>query len=114
MDRKQRAPRRSRARWAALVTAYEASGMSQRAFCLQQQVSPSTFGRWISRLGTSTTTPLAPVTRPAALFVEVQLPVASTTPLMRVQVGELSVEFDTLVPPAWVAELAALREAKRC
>jgi hypothetical protein len=42
--------RRSRAQWRALVSAYEASGQSQREFCAQHEVSVSGLRHWQGRL----------------------------------------------------------------
>jgi hypothetical protein len=42
--------RRTRAQWRALVAGYEASGVSQRAFCEQRGVALSTFRYWRARL----------------------------------------------------------------
>ncbi|WP_295389465.1 hypothetical protein [uncultured Thiodictyon sp.] len=41
---------RSTAQWRALVGAYEASGLSARAFCAQRGVAQSTFYHWCRRL----------------------------------------------------------------
>lgn len=42
--------RRSRAQWRALVVGYEASGLSQRAFCERRGVALSTFRHWREQL----------------------------------------------------------------
>jgi hypothetical protein len=42
--------RRTRAQWRALVAGYEASGVSQRAFCERRGVALSTFRYWRARL----------------------------------------------------------------
>ena len=55
--------------WQALVEEFEASGLSQRAFCQEAGVSYGTFTRWRRRLlGTCTRIP--PTLPPADLFVE--------------------------------------------
>jgi hypothetical protein len=41
---------RSPTQWRALVDAYEASGLSARAFCAQRGVAQSTFYHWRRRL----------------------------------------------------------------
>ncbi|WP_295446244.1 hypothetical protein [uncultured Thiodictyon sp.] len=41
---------RSAAQWRVLVGAYEASGLSVRAFCAQRGVAQSTFYQWLRRL----------------------------------------------------------------
>ena len=46
----EKATRRSEAEWTALMTAYEASDLSQREFCQVNEVAYSTFGYWRKRL----------------------------------------------------------------
>ena len=46
----QRRIHRSPEQWQALLDQYETSGLSQRAFCRQADLSYSTFSRWRRRL----------------------------------------------------------------
>ena len=46
----QRRIHRSPEQWQALLNQYEASGLSQRAFCQQAGLSYGTFSRWRRRL----------------------------------------------------------------
>jgi len=46
-----RSPRRSQAEWQHILERFEASGMTQAAFCREQGLSVSTFGYWKRRLG---------------------------------------------------------------
>ena len=114
METTSRAPRRSPQSWEATIEAFENSGLSQSAFCRQSGIKPSSLHRWLSRLRPRHDDPAPLIRAERPHFVEIELPAPAPAALMRVQVGELTVEFDTLVPPAWVAELAALREARRC
>ncbi len=90
--------------WSAQVAAWRSSGLSQRAFCEQRGLSPSTFGKWRRRLVHERSEALVSVKRPE--FVAVEVPVQAK-PLVRVSLGVVTVDFETLPPPAWVAELAA-------
>ena len=99
---------KGRSWWAAQLKAFESSGMSQRAFCKQRALSYSTFAKWRRRIREEG----ALVVSEAPRFIEVELPVESK-PLVRLVVGTLTVDFETLPPPGWFAQLAAL-EAERC
>ncbi len=46
-----RSPRRSQAEWQRILERFEASGLTQAAFCREQGLSLSTFGYWKRRLG---------------------------------------------------------------
>lgn len=96
--------------WAAQIAAFERSGLSQRAFCETRGLSKSTFAKWRRRVQADATALAVADERPQ--FVELELP-AVAAPLVRVSIGRLHVDFETLPPPAWVAELAAC-EASRC
>lgn len=106
---KRRAKRMGSSWWAAQVEAQERSGESQRVFCEARGLSITSLARWRRRLRDE---PTALAVRHAPRFVEVELPVVSG-PLVRVSVGTLTLDFETLPPPGWVSQLAAL-EAERC
>lgn len=42
--------RRSAEEWRAIMADYEASGLSQEAFCVQESLAMSTFSKWRKRL----------------------------------------------------------------
>lgn len=108
---KRRGKRMGRSWWAAQVAAQKRSGLSQQAFCKARGVSLSSFARWRkSLLSEDEPRELAVVEEPAR-FVELELPMQPTKPLVRVSLGAVTVDFEILPPPAWVAELA---EAARC
>ena len=100
---------RGKSWWAAQVAAQQASGVTQREFCASRGLSPSSFARWKRRIRDEEA---AVVVAERSRFIELDVP-ALSTPLVRVNVGRLRVDFETLPPPAWVAELAAY-EAARC
>jgi hypothetical protein len=43
--------RRSAEQWQEIMTAYEASGLTQESFCIRESLAPSTFYTWRQRLG---------------------------------------------------------------
>ncbi len=106
---KRRSKWMGRSWWAAQIEAQERSGQSQRVFCEARGLSISSLARWRRRLRVEST---ALAVRESPQFVEVELPVASG-PLVRVIVGTVTVDFETLPPPGWVSQLAALG-AQRC
>ena len=110
---KRRGKRRGRSWWAAQVAAQARSGLSQRAFCEARGVSLSSFARWRKRLQVEDEPRELAVVEEPVRFVEVELPVQPAKPLVRVSLGAVTVDFETLPPPAWVAELVAC-EATRC
>ncbi len=60
--------RRSAEQWHELFTEYEASGLSQSAFCQQRGLAIATFSKWLARLRDSGEL----VRTPSSGFVEVQ------------------------------------------
>lgn len=104
--RKHSTRSRGQSWWAAQMKAYEQSGMTQRTFCEEHGLAYSTFSSWRRRLSRENAVVLA-----APRFVEIEIP--QPAPRVRVQLGCVSVDFETLPPPAWVAELAAY-EVSRC
>jgi transposase-like protein len=94
---------KGRSWWSAQLTAWRSSGLSQRAFCERRGINQSTFSKWRRRFA-SETSALVSIAEPR--FVAVELP-AAERPLVRVSLGAVTVDFETLPPPAWVAELAA-------
>ena len=94
---------RGRAYWTPIVEAFlDEPDISQREFCRNRGVSYRNFGRWLRKLR-------AEREKPGSLerqFVEVELPSPPSAPLVRVQLGRVTVDFETLPPPAWIAELA--------
>jgi len=100
--------------WAAQVAAQKRSGLSHRAYCEERGLSLSSFARWRKRLQSEDERVELAVVEEPVRFVEVELPVqVDEKPLVRVSLGAVTVDFETLPPPAWVAELAAY-EAARC
>lgn len=94
---------RGRAYWTPLVHAFlDAPDISQRDFCRRRGISYRNFGRWLRKLRAEREQPASLERR----FLEVELPARPTAPLVRVQIGRVSVDFETLPPPAWIAELA--------
>ena len=98
------AKRRGREFWQRLVDEYERrpKGVTQVEFASKHGVNLGTLQSWLYRLRRDQSA----MTRhkPAPRFIEIETPVA---PLVRVRVGAVCVDFETLPPPAWVAELAS-------
>lgn len=105
MARQQSAPRFHRQPptfWAALVEQYQASGLTLRAFCAQQQLRYLTFQGWRRRLARDAALtrkrPVLPVL--ARVHVTPAEPVASATParyellLRDARVVRLDAHFD--------------------
>lgn len=75
--RTARKPRRSRAQWQRLMSAYEASGQSQQVFCREHDVALSTFARWRRILaGQTAPTAAEPRGEPERLFTELTVPLS--------------------------------------
>lgn len=71
----------ARERRAQIVAAFEASGMTQRAFARREGVNPNTLARWVWLKRR------APLVRPAATpmrFAELKLPSATSTWLFEI------------------------------
>ena len=79
--------RRSRKQWRAIVDQFEASGLSQRAFCEQAGISYGTFARWRRRL----------------MIADVPQPITNTEGDLFVELSEGAAESGT--PPSWDVEL---------
>jgi hypothetical protein len=98
--------------WSAQIGAWERSGLTQADFCRARGLSISSFSNWRSKLlkeerhENPTEAALVRKHPTAAKFITVDIPV-TPAPLVRVSVGSVTVDFDTLPPPAWVAELAS-------
>lgn len=97
--------------WEPIIEEYLAAPTStHREFTEPRGLKLRTFRRWLRKLRRERE---GAVVKRRSEFVEVELP-TSSAPLVRVALGDVSVEFETLPPPAWVAELAAYRESFRC
>ena len=97
--------------WEPIIEEYLAAPTpTHREFTEPRGLKLRTFRRWLLRLRRERQ---GAIVKRTSEFVEVELPQVSV-PLVRVAVGDVSVEFETLPPPAWVAELAAYRESYRC
>ena len=84
--------------WKARVGQWRESGLSQRAFALQQGFPEYQVGYWVRRLG-------APAATPALLPVSIkQAPTAVLTLSLRSPSG-WSVALPASVPASWLAEL---------
>ena len=88
--RAKRQPRRTIQQWQALLTQYEQSGLSQRAFCRESAISYSSFVRWRQRLSSGATGPVD--AGGDGLFIELmnEAPDAPSTPSwdVELQLGE--------------------------
>jgi transposase-like protein len=104
---------RGREQWFALVSEYEGSGLSQRAFARERGVNYHTFSNWLRRYradGEEVVTPVAGFVEVVAVAREM----GSVEPARRCQVvlGAVTVEFAELPPPAWLVEVAAVARAR--
>jgi transposase-like protein len=86
--------RRRRREWAELVTIYDSSDQTLRAFCTAQGINPHTFQYWRRKLKKEST--------PA--FVEFR-PQASPAGLIRLRKGEVEVELPGNYPGTQLAAL---------
>ena len=109
MSKRHSTRSKGRSWWAAKVEAFERVGGTQRAFCEARGLRASTFAKWRRRLRGASA---ALVVSEPMEFIELELPAVSK-PLVCVNVRGVRVDFETLPPPGWVAELAAY-EAARC
>jgi len=98
---------------AALVAAFQASGMSKLAFCRERGISKSCLYFWLSRQRTQTeaSSPQSACTGFVPIEVADWLPDAST-PLacheaLRVQAGRVTLTFSSLPPSAVLGALLA-------
>jgi len=93
---------RGRAYWTALVEEFWAGPeMTQREFCRRRNLSYRSFGDWVRQLRAER----EQFDSLERQFVEIEVP-AAHAPLVRVQLGRVTVDFETLPPPSWIAELA--------
>ena len=99
------AKRRGREFWQRLFDEYERrpKGLTQAEFARKHGVNLGTLQSWLYRLRRDQKAMARVESTPR--FIEIEAPVA---PLVRVRVGAVCVDFETLPPPAWVAELASL------
>ncbi len=81
--------RRSRSEWREIFERYEASGLSQTAFCRREDLSKSSFSKWMTRLaGDSASCAAAPVP-----FIELSSAVPDSEPS-----SAGSVELEVVLP----------------
>lgn len=97
---------KGRSWWSAQLAAWRSSELSQRAFCERRGINQSTLSKWRPRLARESVNNSALVAAPEPRFIAVDLPIPEK-PLVRVSLGAVTVDFETLPPPAWIAELAA-------
>ena len=97
---------RGRSFWVSTVQEFRASGLSQREFALSQGLSPSTLSRWVGVLAKEGRGPRRGRRgrRTEARFVEVE--VKPAPPRVRIEVGTLTMAFDSVPPVEFVVELA--------
>lgn len=109
----QETKRRGRAFWETLVLEFgQTRGMTQQAFAESKGVHIGTFRHWIYRLRQEQTPEnrqgavvrRTVTTRSTADFVELEF---DRSVFVTVRLGNVNVDFSTVPPPAWVAELAA-------
>jgi hypothetical protein len=106
--------RRGREFWEQMILEFDQlQDVTQQQFAESKGVKVATFRQWIYRLRQERTQSdsseravarTTPATGVNAHFFEVEVDV---TPLVRVRMGVVIVEFSAVPPPAWVAELAA-------
>lgn len=70
--------RHSAAQWRALISEFEASGVSQQTFCTRHGLAKSTFELWRRKLRGARVVDAVGV-RPEALFVELTAPIVDKT-----------------------------------
>ena len=88
--------------WMQMVAEFEGSGLTQQVFAEQRQVKLSTFRRWLYLSRRSET--------PKVQFVEVTSKslTFSSPSLLKIHLDAgFVLEFETLPPPAYLAELSA-------
>lgn len=105
MTKKHSTKSKGRSWWSAQIDAWRKSGLSQRVFCEERGLKESTFSRWHRKLKFETSESTVATTTARPSFVTVELPVVDK-PLVRVSLGAVTVDFETLPPPAWIMELA--------
>ena len=112
--------RRNQDQWKRLIQAYEGSGLSHEQFAESVGVSVWTFRGWLYKLRKQGIE-FDPRDSPSFRFVEVltaglveeeQEPTAEPRPCqsssasgLTLSIGEVSIYFDSVPSPAWVAEL---------
>ena len=75
-------PKRSDAEWQQLLSEYQQSNLSQKAFCKQKHICPKGLSRYRRQVGECLSTPR---------FVQVKHPVPITHPTVKVELGNLKV-----------------------
>jgi hypothetical protein len=106
---RERSKPRNASWWSAQIGAWESSDLTQSEFCRVHGLSLASFSNWRARFKAQSTGIIDPTglvkKQRTAQFVAVEIPIS--TPLVRVSLGAVTVDFETLPPPAWVAELAS-------
>jgi hypothetical protein len=102
MSKNDRAPRRSREEWRALVGEWKTAGGSARGFADPRGLSSKSLLNWSSVFERE------PVARtgPKLLPVRVSAGVSAPERALELIVGPLRVRFDAGTPPGYVADLA--------
>lgn len=89
--------RRTEAEWRAIVSRYEASGLSVSAFCRRSKLARNTFVKWRGRLAAKPSGTREPA------FVEWLAPVPSDEAAPAPRVGEFELELPGGVVLRWKA-----------
>ena len=91
--------RRTPSEWEAIFEAYEASGLSESAFCRGKKISKSTFSKWKQRMAHPRRKPAH--RRPSSpSFVE-WTPSATTEPTLEVAAGEFELSLPGGIVLRW-------------
>lgn len=111
---KTKRPYRDRTFWEPIVDEYERvrESVTHKEFAARHGVAVGSFQAWLYELRQEREA-LSLESEPVE-FVDLDVPAEMLAPLVRVCIGDVAVEFDTLPPPAWIAELAAQREVRSC
>ena len=89
--------KRTEAEWQALLTEYQQSGLSQKAFCQQKNICPKGLNRHKREIGTP---------QKKSTFVQVKPPEATVIPLLpvKIELGDLMI-YLPLDKPLQIAQL---------
>ena len=111
---KTKRPYRDREFWEPIVNEYERvrESVTHREFAARHGVAVGSFQAWLYQLRQERES-VALQSEPVE-FIDLDVPPSVVAPLVRVRIGYVAVEFDTLPPPAWIVELAARREGWSC
>jgi hypothetical protein len=111
---KEKRPYRDREFWEPIVDEYERvrESVTHEEFVERHGVTVGAFHKWLYELRRERES-VELESKPAE-FVDLDVPSSVLAPLVRVCIGDVAVEFDTLPPPAWIVELAARREGRSC